>query len=367
MLAIILIMNFTIILITLSFAVIPYVTRRTESFGVSIPEEEYYKEDLTAMRKRFVKMSAFVGALSVIIITFLLLLFGEDVPLLSLAVFCEVAALFLIYYYFHKKMKAYKQNASWEDRVSSEIHIGLANYPESIKKIVSPAWFVLYAVIIIATIAGTLYIYPSIPDLFPMHFDIAGNPDRYAEKSIVSAMFLPGMQVFLALIFWLVYIVIIRAKRVMDVENPVESAERSEIFRAAWSRFAIFAGLPLVAAFSYMQFALFGFFSASSATAVVLIMSLILIVWAVILMFKYGQGGSRINTKRAQGTKINIQDDDRYWKLGVLYFNKEDPSLFVEKRFGVGFTINLGRPIVWVIVAAFIAVCVGITAFSMKK
>lgn len=42
-------------------------------------------------------------------------------------------------------------------------------------------------------------------------------------------------------------------------------------------------------------------------------------------------------------------DDDRHWKGGLMYFNKEDPSLFVEKRFGIGWTINFARPISYII------------------
>ena len=38
-------------------------------------------------------------------------------------------------------------------------------------------------------------------------------------------------------------------------------------------------------------------------------------------------------------------NDDQYWKAGLFYFNKNDPSIFVEKRFGVGWTINLANPI----------------------
>ena len=30
--------------------------------------------------------------------------------------------------------------------------------------------------------------------------------------------------------------------------------------------------------------------------------------------------------------------------LGVFYVNRNDPSLFVEKRFGLGYTVNFGNP-----------------------
>jgi uncharacterized membrane protein len=44
-------------------------------------------------------------------------------------------------------------------------------------------------------------------------------------------------------------------------------------------------------------------------------------------------------------SKVEGFDDDQYWKGGLFYFNKNDPSVFVEKRFGIGYTINFANPI----------------------
>ncbi|MCX4751012.1 DUF5808 domain-containing protein [Kitasatospora sp. NBC_01287] len=38
-------------------------------------------------------------------------------------------------------------------------------------------------------------------------------------------------------------------------------------------------------------------------------------------------------------------DDDRYWRAGGLFYvNRQDPSLLVAKRFGIGWTVNFGNP-----------------------
>ena len=46
---------------------------------------------------------------------------------------------------------------------------------------------------------------------------------------------------------------------------------------------------------------------------------------------------------------------DRCWKLGLVYFNRSDPSLFVAKRFGLGYTINFGNRWSWAVVGAVLA------------
>jgi len=35
--------------------------------------------------------------------------------------------------------------------------------------------------------------------------------------------------------------------------------------------------------------------------------------------------------------------DNAHWILGVMYVNKEDPSMLVESRFGIGYSINFGN------------------------
>ena len=58
-------------------------------------------------------------------------------------------------------------------------------------------------------------------------------------------------------------------------------------------------------------------------------------------------------------------DDDAHWVAGVFYVNRDDPSLFLPERFGVGWTVNLGRPVVWAIMAAFVAVMVAFVVLSV--
>ncbi|MDR3601448.1 MAG: DUF5808 domain-containing protein [Desulfosporosinus sp.] len=50
--------------------------------------------------------------------------------------------------------------------------------------------------------------------------------------------------------------------------------------------------------------------------------------------------------------------DKKYWKFGVFYFNKEDKALFVQKRWGIGITVNHANPILYIILATLVAVII---------
>lgn len=63
---------------------------------------------------------------------------------------------------------------------------------------------------------------------------------------------------------------------------------------------------------------------------------------AIYLGIKVGTDGSRLDNF----ADYSFEEDDKYWMLGSMFYNNsEDPALFVGKRVGVGFTINIGRPL----------------------
>src|SRR5690625_7482129 len=70
------------------------------------------------------------------------------------------------------------------------------------------------------------------------------------------------------------------------------------------------------------------------------VLTLLMIIGAIILSFTTGQGGARIQSSTDKAGHVMERDDDQYWKLGQFYFNKDDPSIFLEKRFGVGWKIG---------------------------
>lgn len=58
--------------------------------------------------------------------------------------------------------------------------------------------------------------------------------------------------------------------------------------------------------------------------------------------------------RTGHGTGLANRDDDRFWRGGVFYLNSEDSAVFVPKRFGIGWTVNLGRPAGWAVLTALL-------------
>lgn len=71
----------------------------------------------------------------------------------------------------------------------------------------------------------------------------------------------------------------------------------------------------------------------------------------VFWMFRVGQGGQRALAPAARQEVHGDATPDSAWKLGgLLYFNPRDPAIWVEKRVGFGYTLNIGNSRSWFLI-----------------
>lgn len=84
-------------------------------------------------------------------------------------------------------------------------------------------------------------------------------------------------------------------------------------------------------------------------------LALIFALVVVVVLARLGQGGSRAfaagQKSLSSAVPVGDRTPDHYWKLGVFYFNPDDSAVFIEKRFGLGYSLNFARPTAWIIVA----------------
>lgn len=75
----------------------------------------------------------------------------------------------------------------------------------------------------------------------------------------------------------------------------------------------------------------------------VLIVSFLYAVILMIVMLLAQIKVMRVQNKYA-AESFEGADDDRYWLWGLIYYNKNDKRLMVNKRVGIGTTINMAKP-----------------------
>lgn len=219
-------------------------------------------------------------------------------------------------------------------------------------------WLIPALAVIAATAVVGALRYPGLPA------HIVTGPGRRVPKSVLSVLLVAGQLYFTALWSGLMLIVY-RSRPDIEAADPAASMLRYRRFLAAYTKALltlvtlIDVTLLLIALRAWQVYQLSGI---GRALPVLPFAAGVLQLGVVAL--RTGQGGSRLNGNvrglaRPAGTD---RDDDRFWKAGLLYVNRDDPAIVVGARFGVGWILNLGNPVAWLLIAGFVAWWAGVAA-----
>jgi uncharacterized membrane protein len=209
---------------------------------------------------------------------------------------------------------------------------------------------------ILAVVALYLSVHwTEIPDRFAVHWGTNGMPNGYSTRTpmgVYGPLLLAAAIVIM--ISLLAYAISHLARRV-----PVEGEHA-----AAGDfphRIALF--LLGVEYFIAAMFSLVGLLplTGGAGVAPIVILTAAIGLSGVCLSRWIGRG--RLHSTQAPGDGT----PDRCWKLGLFYFNPDDAALFVEKRIGIGYTINFARPSAWVVLALTLALPLGLGAMAILK
>jgi len=341
---------------------VPFLTRKTESFGVSIEERHWHDPEIRGMRRAYALGTGSFAALAILAGLAASAFLDENSLdwLLPALVGVMLAAHATFYLRFHFRMKALKERRGL---VSSEQQLVVDTGFHREKRAFSNWWLIPHLVVAAATAAVCLIFYDRFPEQIVMQYDFQGNPSRVVDKSYATVLMPAVIQLLLVLVFRIVNFSIASSKQQLDAAHPQKSLRQNMIFRRQWSAFLLFSGFLLVLAIALLPLQMLLQFPPSVTIALLLAVVVVILLGVLTLGFMTGQGGSRILIREAAGAPAGTvnRDDDRYWKLGVFYFNPEDPALFLEKRFGVGWTINWARPAAWALVFGPVALIVAVS------
>ncbi|MFH1763801.1 MAG: DUF5808 domain-containing protein [Gemmatimonadota bacterium] len=204
----------------------------------------------------------------------------------------------------------------------------------------------------LATIAFALMNYQAMGTRLPTLWSLIGGADGWTEKSYLYAMYVPTWNLVLGQLFALLALLIASAKRSLREGPGGRSAEAQDAFRAMTSY--LFSGIALfycalLTLFS-VQVIRIGLSGAQSLGIEMLWIIGPMIVFIVVMgagvfwiIRRYGQGGALMERGFSEGALTGGLADNARWVWGAFYVNPDDPSWFLESRFGIGYSTNWGN------------------------
>jgi uncharacterized membrane protein len=191
-----------------------------------------------------------------------------------------------------------------------------------------------------------------IPERFPIHWGINGEPNGWAHRSPASVYGMLAFGAALCLLIAMMNSMIVRSRRISATGDAAHTESR---FRRvnAWGLLVTeyvaaitIGGVQLMAMLGNRPTGIPAIWVGITATVFVIVL--------LTLLFRMGQGGWRLASATNSGAPIGDRTPDSCWKWGFFYVNPDDPAIMVEKRFGIGYTINFGHRIAWVIMAVLL-------------
>jgi len=338
----------------------PHLTRRTEAFGVTVPAQVKQEAFISGHMKRYITLCLAVG---LILIAALLFVVQSEKSEQAQAIWYSVIIIgyvlvtFVFYLVSHLQIKNWKQQQSWYDEMSSSQKIVVQTGFHKEKTTISLLWYIPHFIIVALTMGYSIIHYDKFPELLPMQYNFNGEVTRAVEKSFSSVLMLSWVSLSMIIVFIISHLSISRSKQVIESQDPHGSLKRNVIFRYSWSIFLAFTGFLVVLLMVLGQLSPLLQWSSHIFMVIAFVIIAVILVGSIVLSVKLGQGGSRIKQNDAQAkTVVEVSDLDKHWKLGIFYVNRNDPAIFIEKRFGVGWSINYGNPLAWLIVIGILVI-----------
>ena len=355
-------MEFIIFFLTILFVgvlqiFIPFIAKRSVVFGVSIPYDQVRHPQVVQYKKSYAIITAIFTLAS--LAGLILLVQRQNINEAQLALVGVVFPFVILlvglslYFYFHYKIAKLKQTKNWFGAVK-QVHyadLKIRSKDEMLASFV----YLIPVIISLGLIILTVNLYDQLPSQIPTHWGPSGQADAFSDKSWMAALGMPITLILMQFMFYGINVFTKRSGIKINAGNIKSSELRQLRLRkyTSWFLFVVDVLITLLFAVLHLNLLYENIISDLLMMLAPVCLLVIVLAGSVWLAVKVGRLDSDFEGKEivedSNSIKIEGIDEDKYWIGGLFYFNRNDPSVFVEKRFGVGFTINFANPIGYLI------------------
>ncbi len=358
--------NYLIIFFLFAYGIfiqnISNINKKSVFYGVRIPIEYGGTEKLNSIHRNYQKRLVICFIIFNIILTLINLKVSDElkVVLLLPEIFSVMALIALNYLAAYNKVLKLSNDEKWD--FDGNVVIVDTNFrakgEDKKRAVISIWWYAIPLSLMLITWAGIV-----INALRPFQRVLTESTVRWGSGGLFAVMTVAVVQLILNLIFIGTHKWTEKTKQSLNGGKVSEIKNRSRQIRynlsAAYLILAIFINLQLM----MMGFSMCGIFSTSLLTngGLMITSFLIPVLMVIAVIVKSARGSDNQISKGETGQQVINRKDDQYYKFGVFYYNKNDPALFVEKRMGIGATLNLARPAAKIFAGIIAVLLIGVT------
>jgi uncharacterized membrane protein len=326
------ILTAVMLMVGVFFHLIPRMRKRSLYFGVTVTEEFRESEEGRAIARDF---RVLVWAGTILALLGSQIAFQQNrVLLANLAPELQVAAAVVAW------VRAWRRTRAYASPPTGVRSVDVLDRPRAttgqLLALVLPLLGPIGA-------AGWLWSrYSELPARYPVHWDAAGHANRYVAKSPLAVFATPLISVVaLLLVLVTAFGICFASRRGSSGEQPGWAAKfrRLNLVMLAVIMWLVSILTSIAAVAPLLPVGALGRMMPVAVGALLLAV----VAFAVPLV--------RMSIKPTGGSDAT---PDACWRGGAIYYNPADPAFMVERRDGIGYTMNFGNRLSWVILALIV-------------
>ncbi len=355
-------------IITLALQVfIPYIVQETIVFGVTIPEQHVKHPALGIVKKRYAQIVGVTGTVLLVIMLVINWMFAPSEiaqgALLLGILYGMLAVSMVLYWLNHLKITKLKKEEQWGMKIKQVRAVDLTARSRD-EMLPWPFYVVPIGVTVFLMIFTVLH-YEQIPNDIAVHWGPTGEADTWKEKTYFTAISLSLIMLMLQCMMWGIADSVNRSAIKLSVNRPEESLEDQLKTRKYMSWHIMLLSYTLTALLTVLQLSNIYPSMAEGQILLPVFIAFLALVLGSLLVYVWKKRQLRLSYVDNVVSEVMDVDEDRYWKGGLVYMNPQDPSVFVEKRFGVGWTMNLANPRGYIVIVLPLVILLLISIISL--
>ena len=331
---------FTQIIVFLACTFSPYISLRGVFFGVRLDPQ--YKKDETI--RHIIKSYLFKCTISFILLLIITLWYminsnneNQVAFAMILSIFVLIGLCFVFFVMAHNQIKVFAHTLKTPSNQTTKtvIDTDFMKEKNKLRKYFRKLYLIPLILIVVSMVYSFLN-YSSLPEMLPTHWNLLGEADDWQIKSPITLMIQSLIQLLLCGLLYYVSDQIFTTRGKLDTDS-YETSKRVLMRYLQGMGYSLYIiTLSIILIFTLTTFSMVKGTSLGVGFIVLgLILPLLGSVYMFITWFRYRKN-------MASNTNYSPEDEERHWIWGSFYYNPNDPSVFIEKRYGIGWTINLG-------------------------
>ena len=167
--------------------------------------------------------------------------------------------------------------------------------------------------------------------------------DNLRYVSLHELYRLPINMLAMVIVIYIMARVSLSSRIDINSTNLKSTIYKKKILKMLFSIIFLVTEIGLIILNSIKQLGLIYTFDTSRVESILNILIAIIMIGFLIVIILMGSKGRRSIDKENTEEEV-YNNDDKYWVLGMFYYNRNDPSFMIEKRAGIGYTVNFGNP-----------------------